>query len=431
LLQDAYARKLEPLYNFTGDLPTLGGRPSPYLPADVVGRMTESRASFDAGRGCPFTCSFCTIINVQGRESRHRTPDDVERIVRDNVAQGIHKFFITDDNFARNTAWEAIFDRLIALRQELAVDLKLTIQVDTLCHTIRGFIEKAGRAGVEKVFIGLENINPEALQGTNKRQNKITEYRKMLQAWHSVDALTLAGYILGFPGDTPESILRDIRIIQRELPIDVLEFFILIPLPGSQDHKEMFERGVVMEQDMNDYDSVHVTAPHAAMSKQQLLDVYHAAWEAYYTPAHVERVMQRATAWGSRVNKIKWVMLTYHATARIERVHPLDGGLLRRKHRLDRRPGRPVESRWAFYPRYWWETLRKQLAMLRLFVRYESAYRRVVAGRGSVAERDIAMQPTAADDYDAMELFTATSAARGVAAKAKQTAALRASRDAA
>ena len=76
------------------------------------------RTSFDAGRGCPFLCSFCTIINVQGRKSRHRTADDVERIIRANLAQGVHKFFITDDNFARNQNWEAIFDRMIALRED-------------------------------------------------------------------------------------------------------------------------------------------------------------------------------------------------------------------------------------------------------------------------------------------------------------------------
>ena len=73
--------------------------------------------SFDAGRGCPFQCSFCTIINVQGRKSRRRSPDDVERIIRENVAQGLKSFFITDDNFARNKDWESILDRIIQLRE--------------------------------------------------------------------------------------------------------------------------------------------------------------------------------------------------------------------------------------------------------------------------------------------------------------------------
>ena len=63
------------------------------------------------------TGSFCTITNVQGRISRYRSADDVETIVRANAAQGVTRFFVTDDNFARNRNWEAILDRLTRTRQ--------------------------------------------------------------------------------------------------------------------------------------------------------------------------------------------------------------------------------------------------------------------------------------------------------------------------
>ncbi len=92
------------------------------------------------------------------------------------------------------------------------------------------------------MFLGLENINPDSLLGAKKKQNRISEYRKMLLAWKKVGCFTYAGYILGFPGDTPETIVRDIKIIQRELPLDLLEFFCLTPLPGSEDHKKLLAR---------------------------------------------------------------------------------------------------------------------------------------------------------------------------------------------
>jgi radical SAM superfamily enzyme len=422
LLADAYAGRLKPLYNFMNDLPGLENQPVPYLPADVIHRMSSSRTSFDAGRGCPFLCSFCTIINVQGRKSRYRTADDVERIIRSNVEQGIHKFFITDDNFARNKSWEAMFDRLIELREQERINLKLTIQVDTLCHKIRNFIEKAGRAGVEKVFIGLESINPESLNGSRKTQNNITEYRQMLQAWHGAGAVTCAGYILGFPTDTRESILRDIKIIQRELPVDCLEFFILIPLPGSQDHKELWQQGVAMDPDMNNYDSVHVTTAHARMSDEEWVSVYHEAWEAYYTPEHVETVMRRARQWGNLVDKVKWVMLSFHSTARVERLHPLDGGLLRRKVRTDRRSSLPLENPIVFYTRYAWETLSKSVRLAAMYLSYQRRYRRVMAGHSVARESDTAMQPVEKSELDSLELFNVTEAARSVAVKMKKKA---------
>ena len=94
------------------DLPSLEGEPAAILPSKHVRRTSGSLSSIDLGRGCPYQCSFCTIINVQGRKSRFRSPDDLEKIVRENYAQGIKRFFITDDNFARNRHWEALLDQI-------------------------------------------------------------------------------------------------------------------------------------------------------------------------------------------------------------------------------------------------------------------------------------------------------------------------------
>ena len=104
VLRDAATGQLAAVYNFMKDLPGLGGTPVPFLPKQHVGRTLGQSASFDAGRGCPYQCSFCTIINVQGRKSRFRTEDDVERLVRLNWAQGVHKFFITDTSSIRRRA---------------------------------------------------------------------------------------------------------------------------------------------------------------------------------------------------------------------------------------------------------------------------------------------------------------------------------------
>ena len=76
VLQDAARGELRDLYNHMKVLPGIGDVPSPpFLPVDFVKRTVGNVTSFDAGRGCPFQCSFCTIINVQGRKSRYRSPD--------------------------------------------------------------------------------------------------------------------------------------------------------------------------------------------------------------------------------------------------------------------------------------------------------------------------------------------------------------------
>jgi len=419
LLNDAVSGKLKQLYNFMANLPALEGTPVPFLPVKLIERMSGLRTAFDAGRGCPFSCSFCTIINVQGRTSRYRNADDVEEIIRANVAQGINSFFITDDNFSRNRDWESIYDRIIKLREEEGFEITFSIQVDTVCHKIPRFIEKSGRAGVNRAFIGMESINPESLIAAQKKQNNIAEYRNLLQAWHRVGVLTFAGYILGFPSDTPESILRDIRIIQKELPVDLLEFFILTPLPGSQDHKELVEKGVVLESDMNKYDTTYVTAPHAKMTAKEWQDIYNRAWEEYYSYEHVERIIRRAKKWGYKTRKMMWMTLEFYACATIEKIHPLDGGIFRKKYRKDRRYGMPIENPVSFYLKYGWEILSKHVKFLKVYLNYRKIHARAMNDQIKVHERDIAMEPFNKAELNELELYKTTEAARAVAEKAR------------
>ncbi|HKF62480.1 MAG TPA: radical SAM protein [Dongiaceae bacterium] len=410
VLSDAVEGRLQPLYNFMNDLPGLEGVPMPVLPAARIRRTAGAVTSFDAGRGCPYQCSFCTIINVQGRKSRRRSPEDIEAIVRANIAQGIHRFFITDDNFARNKDWEAIMDRLIPLREKEGLKFNFFIQVDTLCHRIPNFIEKCARAGVKRVFIGLENINPESLLGAKKRQNKITEYRKMLLAWKRVGCVTYCGYILGFPNDTFESIRHDIEIIQRELPVDLLEFFHLTPLPGSEDHKKLHLAGVPMDPDMNKYDLNHVTTAHPRMSSEEYARAYAMAWDTYYSPKHVETILRRAAASNISPGKTLFLLVWFKGCISIEKIHPLEGGFLRLKFRRDRRPGLRIEPVWLFYPKYILETLRKQGRWAAFYLRMRMVYLRIKHDPERRNYMDLALSPVDDDETESRELFQSTAA---------------------
>lgn len=408
VLRDAASGCLQPLYNFMNDLPGIEGAPVPFLPKRYIEHTLGLSASFDAGRGCPYQCSFCTIINVQGRKSRFRSADDVEKLVRLNWAHGIHKFFITDDNFARNKEWEAIFDRLIALKEKEGIPLGLMIQVDTLCHRIENFVEKAKRAGVTRVFIGLENVNPDNLIAAKKAQNKITEYRRMLLAWKGQGIMTLAGYILGFPADTPETIRRDIAIIQEELPIDVIEFFCLTPLPGSEDHQVLWKSGVEMDTDLNIYDVEHVCTAHAKMSKREWEAIYREAWSLYYTPKHMKTLLRRAIATGVPVGSLVKVLVAFATMVHLEHVHPLQSGILRLKRPSERRPEMPRENPLIFWPSFVWGTLAKHVILAATIVRLVSTALFISQSPDSRKYLDRALMAVGADGDEKLDLFTQT-----------------------
>jgi hypothetical protein len=426
VLADAWAGALKPVYNYLNDLPRLDNEPTPLLPASQLKLNFGQRSSFDLGRGCPFQCSFCTIINVQGRKSRFRTPEDLERIIRENHAQGIHQFFITDDNFARNKQWEQFFDVLAKLRSVEKFRLNLVIQVDTQCHKIPNFIDKAAKAGVRRVFIGLENINPDNLVAAKKRQNKITDYRVMLQKWREHGIYSWAGYILGFPNDTKESILRDIEIIKRELPVDLLEMFFLTPLPGSEDHRNMLQRGEWMDPDLNKYNLHHRVTHHPRMSDREWEEAYDAAWRSYYSPEHIETVARRhAAVKGRNPKKVVQYLHEFKTIYEVEGLHPLEGGILRLKYRADRRSGMPIELPGVFHAKLLFEGAVKSWGYLKAVLHATRTVRKVRSNPDRLAYTDLAIAPVTTEELDSLEMFTETGGGGAAADKRRNQDKLR------
>jgi hypothetical protein len=333
---------------------------------------------------------------------------------------------VTDDNLARNRDWELLFDCLIHLRKTEFPDLVFTIQVDTLCHKIPNFIEKATQAGARHVFVGLENINPDNLIAAKKRQNKIAEYRELLQKWRDHGAITHAGYILGFPADTKETIIRDIEIIKPELPLDILEFFFLTPLPGSEDHKVLWQKGVWMDPDMNKYDTSHRVSHHCKMSDEEWEDAYRAAWATYYRSDHIRTIIRRAAA--CKLGRPEATMLTLLFVSRtipLEGVHPLEGGIIRLKFRRDRRPGMKIENPLAFYPRYAWETVSKLFAYLRLYRELKAILDESVAAPDRWTYTNAAIAPQQPDEFERLSLYHDTTGGEAALARKRREDAIR------
>jgi radical SAM superfamily enzyme YgiQ (UPF0313 family) len=348
LLRDAVADRLRPIYDFLNDRPDLYEKPLPAIRRSYLRRFVASNfGTLDCGRGCPFNCSFCTIINVQGRKMRFRSAERIAQAIRRNYREsGISFYFLTDDNFARNQNWAAILDAFIRLREQEQIPLEFMMQVDTLAWKIPGFIEAARRAGCQTVFIGMESLNPENLRAAGKTQNRVGEYARMIEAYRAAGISTHVGYILGFPADTPESLRRDLARLMNEIQPDHASFFILVPLPGSRDHLEMLRRGDWMHPDFNLYDSNHQVTLHPNFAPGELVQCYQEAWKTFYSFENMKAILQRTppSAYWNTFFRFLW----YKYSILTEQRHPMLGGFLRRKERTERRPGFPLPGRWEF-----------------------------------------------------------------------------------
>jgi hypothetical protein len=264
-----------------------------------------------------------------------------------------------------------------------------------------------------RVFIGLESIAPDNLLAAKKKQNRIAEYRDMLLAWKRIRAVIWAGYIIGFPADTPATVMRDIRIIQKELPIDFLEFFVLTPLPGSEDHQKLALAGVPMDADLNRYDTFHVVTAHSTMSRDEWEQTYWAAWRTYYSFAHMCTLMRRAAATRISLGKMLSMLLSFWGLSLVEHTHPLEGGYLRRKVRTERRSGLPIIPAWRFWPGFVFDLTVKHARFARMATRLLLLRHRLKRDPAARDYRDLALTPV--DGDNALELLTVTEAARNAA----------------
>jgi hypothetical protein len=367
LLKDALLDRLRPIYNFLDRKPDLYDKPVPMIRRGYLKRfITSNFGTIDCGRGCPFNCSFCTVINVQGHKVRFRSVEVLAGAIRENYwRHGIDFYFFTDDNFARNPCWRGILEMLTHMRVKEGIPIRFMIQVDTQSYKIPDFVDLASRAGCTQVFIGLESINSKNLKAVGKAQNKVQEYKEMIAAWHEAKIATHIAYIIGFPFDTPVSVEEDVHRLKQELGVEQVSFFVLIPLPGSEDHARMVRAGEYMDPDLNAYDSFHEVTRHPNFAPGEWKATYLKAWRSFYSFDYMQQVLGGAhpeNYWNIFRNFI-W----YKNSIQIEGGHPMIHGLFRLKDRTDRRPGYPVEPRFKHLVRRYHEVrtlLRKWAALI-------------------------------------------------------------------
>ena len=346
ILADALHGRLKPIYSFAQDLQNLvdiSEAPLPRISPKTMRHFAKSSfGTADTSRGCPFACSFCTIINVQGRTMRERSAAGIAEMLRTNFNEhGVSFYFFTDDNFARKKLWRETFEEIIKLRNE-GIKISFMMQVD-LARKPKDFVRLSAEAGCTQVFIGMESVNPRNLAAEGKGQNKVEEYRTIIDEWHNAGIVVHTGYIIGLPFDTKEQVAEDIRYLMDIIQPDQSSFFMMTPLPGSHDHREMKKRGEWMDPDFNKRDSFHATIKHPNMTAEEWSLAYDEAWKAFYSKENMIKILLRWNDHPRNYWNLMSVFFWYKNAAIIEKEHPMIAGFFRLKERLSRRPGFAID----------------------------------------------------------------------------------------
>jgi len=155
-----------------------------------------------------------------------------------------------------------------------------------------------------------------------------------------------------------------------------------------------------MEPDMNSYDLEHVCTAHPLMSKDDWQRAYDDAWARFYSDEHVETIMRRGVASGINPKKLLDVLTVFSGASRIEGVHPLQFGIVRRKIRTQRRHGLPMLNPLLFYPWRVFDFLKVLLRWIKLVRSYRRTLARVLADPTAASYSDDAMRANSGERAD-------------------------------
>lgn len=374
LLDDYLRGEMKPHYSVTSGIRAKTGTGEIFVPSIAEVQLPAiddayrtrfahtTMTTLDTSRGCPFTCSYCSVKNVMGRTMRARDPRSAVEWVRDAADyHGIDTLFLVDDDFFRSPQWEPLMLGLAELRKQgRHVNFMMQVDIDAGGYAdlrpgeaesskhqrSRRFIELAKEAGCYAAFIGFESFNPQNLMAATKFQNTdrrgerniaveeakrrvLEKYRRVVDNWHNAGIAVHCGYMIGFPFDTPDS-GRQAALDLIEVGVDLASFFIVTPLPGTEDHIKAVAENAISDWDFNWYDSDHVVMQHPTMTAEEILKAYREAYTTFYSPWRILKNTitfsgGRGLNWEARDSMTREFIYWAHSYHRGR--HPMIGGV--------------------------------------------------------------------------------------------------------
>jgi radical SAM superfamily enzyme YgiQ (UPF0313 family) len=286
VLHDAKRDSLQPVYQ--GKARELLNIPTPRYellePRFVVRRVMQ------ATRGCPFSCHFCSVPDLNpGFRVR-----PVEDVIRDIATTSFaHRWqdkvvWFWDDNLLVKRAWaKELLRELRGLNKWWLTQASIDIVKDP---ELLDLMQQSGCIGI---FLGIESLDDDSLKHIGKRQNKVGRYREAVQRLHERGICVMAGFISGFDEQNEASILDTAQGL-NDLEFDVPFLSILTPFRGTPLYDQLLEKDrILCEKSWDHYNGYNVAFQPQQMSPNQLLQAHRSLWRKAFSPALVSQRLLR------------------------------------------------------------------------------------------------------------------------------------------
>lgn len=237
-----------------------------------------------AGRGCPNTCSFCSVYCLyKGRYLKRNVPE-VIRDIKHIKSLGYKKFLLLDDNIVADR------DYMIALCSEIK---KLNMEWTSQCSIDIGddneLLKIAAESGCTALSFGLESISQESLNSMDKSWADRYKYEKLLRNIQNTGIDLSTEMVVGADGDTLQSIKDTAKFIMDN-KIVVPRFYILTPIPGTKYYEDMKNQNRIINYDIYSYNGSEAVHMPKNMSPQELTEGY---WELYNEVFSIKSIFLR------------------------------------------------------------------------------------------------------------------------------------------
>ncbi|HEX7185442.1 MAG TPA: radical SAM protein [Thermoanaerobaculia bacterium] len=335
ILRDAVAGELQPVYGQDGrwqqriDPPPL----APPSRRDLRRYAVRMLGVYPA-RGCPYTCNFCSVIKIAGRQVRSQPVETTIASLQAAAAAGVRFVMFTSDNFNKMPEVSQLLEAMIEER----IRLPFFVQCDAQIYRQEDLVELLGRAGCFQMFVGVESFSREALRDAHKLQNHPERYGQIAKLCRAHGITSHFSNILGFPSDTEDSVLEHLNTL-RELGPDVASFYILTPIPGTEQYEDFLEQGLITEPNLDRFDGACVTWRHPFLEPGRWADLLYRCYRDFYAGRDVAAKLLRlaSSRWDFRTAGGLLAVFGYSVQSRlsaVSREHPMSGGT--RRVRLDR-----------------------------------------------------------------------------------------------
>lgn len=237
-----------------------------------------------AGRGCPHSCSFCSVACLYKNKYYKREINDVIRDIRQVKALGFKRFLLLDDNIAANPEY------MIELCKEIEkLNMKWMSQCSINIAKNKKLLKAAARSGCDVLSFGLESISKESLNSMDKKWADPNEYNRLLKIIRNAGIDISTEMVVGADGDTLESIEATAKFIE-ENKVVVPRFYILTPIPGTAYYEQLTKENRIYNREIYSYNGTETVHIPKNMTPEELTKAY---WDLYNDVFKVKNIFRR------------------------------------------------------------------------------------------------------------------------------------------